>query len=280
LPFDPEDRDAGLAMGGFYETLSLAAEREGKRAMFTPHFTREGTDLFLGVVQIEPRPAGVSADPLAQHLDTRITNRFPYDGRPLEPDLMAALEDLGCTFRPPGEMADLIREASMLAWGNRRFVSDLKTWMRWGAADDGLNPECLALTRFDVFGLKMALRAGRLPRWISPMYAARDVRLARSAPAVAVLTAKDMSLQSIFDGGRRLIRAWITITAAGAASHPLSIVIDEDGTRPKLTKIVGAMPLAMFRIGYPTRPAPVSGRRPVEQFMREPTTERASGRQS
>ncbi|HEU5033330.1 MAG TPA: hypothetical protein VFT62_01085 [Mycobacteriales bacterium] len=273
LPYDPEDRDAGLGMGAFFETLALAADLEGLRAVFTPRFTRDGSDLLVGLVRIERRPDDLPPDPLAPALAARSTNRCRYGRQPLDPQLVEDLTALGCVFRPPREMAGLIREASKDAWGNRQFVHDLNVWMRFtNGSDDGMTPDVLALTRVDVAGLKVALRLGRLPRWVSPLYAARDVRLATSAPSIAVLVAPDMSLPSIFDAGRRLVRSWVTVTAAGAAYHPWSIVIDEDRTRPMLAEVVGAVPMAMFRIGYPTKTVPPSRRRPVEAFLRPPST--------
>jgi len=274
LPHDPEDRDAGLAMGAFYESIAMAADLEELSASFTPRFTREGSDLLVGLVTIEPRGGGVDSDPLAPFLSRRMTNRSRYERLGLDPALVAALTDLGCLFRPPKEIARLIAEASKDSWSGHQFIHDLKEWMRFtNHADDGMTPEVLALSALDVIGLRIALRLGRLPRAVSRVYAARDVRLATSAPAVAVLTAPDMTLPSIFDAGRRLLRSWTTVVAAGAAYHPWSIVIDEDRTRPMLAGLVGAAPMAMFRVGYPRAEIPRSRRRPVETFLRPPTTE-------
>src|SRR5580700_11473144 len=50
LPYDPDDRDAYLAIGAFLETATLAAQRHGVRSDFTPRFTRQGTDLLVGVL--------------------------------------------------------------------------------------------------------------------------------------------------------------------------------------------------------------------------------------
>jgi nitroreductase len=274
LPHDPEDRDAGLAMGAFYESIAMAADLEERSASFSPRFTREGSDLLVGVVTIERRHAGARPDPLAPFLSRRMTNRSRYELRPLDGGLIAALTELGCQFRPPKEIARLIAEASKDSWSGRQFVHDLREWMRFtNDADDGMTPEVLALSRLDVVGLRLALRMGRLPRSVSWAYAARDVRLATAAPAIAVMTAPDMTLPSIFDAGRRLLRAWVTVVGAGAAYHPWSIVIDEDRTRPMLADLVGAAPMAMFRVGYPTAEIPRARRRPVETFLRPPSTE-------
>jgi nitroreductase len=272
LPYDPEDRDAGLAMGAFYEALAMAADLEGLRATFSPQFTRAGSDLLVGVVSIDSRPNDFPPDPLAPFVAQRTTNRSRYERRPIEHELLEALAALGCVFRPPRAIARLIREASMDTWRNRRFIADLKEWFRFSnAADDGMTPEVMGLTALDVIGVRLALRLGHVPRWAIPLYAARDVRLATAAPSIAVLTAPDMTPPSVFDAGRRLLRTWVTVAAAGAAYHPWSIVIDEDRTRPLLTELVGATPMAMFRLGYPTKELPRSRRRPVETFLRAPS---------
>jgi hypothetical protein len=272
LPYDPEDRDAGLAMGSFYEAMALAADLEGLQATFTPVFRRTGSDLLVGLVSLRRRPDGLRPDPLARFLARRTTNRSRYERRPVDSSLIDSLTALGCVFRSPSEIARLIREASKDSWSNPRYIADLREWVRFrNTADDGLTPDVLGLTRLDVVALRVAYRLGRLPRWMIPLYAARDVRLATAAPSIAVLASPDMTPLSIFDAGQRLLRAWVTIVAAGAAYHPWSIVIDEDRTRPLLTELVGATPMAMFRIGYPTKELPQSRRRPVETFLRAPS---------
>jgi nitroreductase len=272
LPYDPDDRDAGLAMGAFYEAIAMGADLEGLRATFKPRFIRTGSDLLVGVVRIDSRPADLPRDALAPFLARRTTNRSRYERRPIEHEVLEALAALGCVFRPPSEIAQLIREASKDTWSNHRFIVDLKEWFRFSnAADDGMTPEVMGLTRLDVIGVRLALRLGHVPAWAIPLYAARDVHLATAAPSIAVLTAPDMTQPSIFAAGRRLLRAWVTVVAAGAAYHPWSIVIDEDRTRPMLTDLVGATPMAMFRIGYPTKELPRSRRRRLETFLRAPS---------
>jgi hypothetical protein len=272
LPYDPEDRDAGLAMGAFYEAIAMGADLESLRSKFEPRFIRTGSDLLVGVVTIDNRPDDLPPDPLARFLSRRTTNRSRYERRPVDPSLIDSLAALGCVFRSPSEIARLIREASKDSWSNPRYIADLREWVRFqNTADDGLTPDVLGLTRLDVVALRIAYRLGCIPRWMIPLYAARDVRLATAAPSIAVLTAPDMTPPSIFDAGRRLLRAWVTIVAAGAAYHPWSIVIDEDRTRPLLAELVGGSPMAMFRIGYATEELPQSRRRAVETFLRVPS---------
>lgn len=271
LPLDPDDRDACLAMGAFVENLALAADREGLDARVTPVLQRHGADLDVARVRLRPARAGHVRDPLAPAVGGRHTNRQPYRSRPLEPALAEDLIGLGCRLVPPAETASLVREASLLSWGDRRFVADLATWMRWDTdVEDGLTPDCLCLTAADRMLLRLALRLGRLPRWAAAPYAARDVRLLRSAPAVAVLTAADKRLSALFDAGRRLLRCWVTICAAGAAYHPISIAIDVPSTAARLDEQLGQTAVAMFRIGYPEGPVPLSPRRALSSVLRPP----------
>jgi hypothetical protein len=269
LPYDPDDRDAYLAIGAFLETLDLAAQRHGLRSDFTPQFTRQGTDLLVGVLSLRTAAKDEVADPLAAAAADRRTNRHAYDRTPLPPDLRAGLAGLGCVLVPPRAMARLVTRASVLSWKDPRFVADLG---RWTSADPGapagMTPAGLPLTRLEWAALRLAIRAGRLPAPLALAYSARDARLLARARAVAVLGAADLSAVTLVDAGRRLLRAWVTITAAGFACHPISIAVDRPETAPAVAARAGvAVPVAVFRIGHPRRGAPRSNRRDLKDVL-------------
>jgi nitroreductase len=269
LPYDPDDRDAYLALGAFCETLALAAQRHGLRASFTPVFQRAGSDLLAGQIRFRVASPGEPADPLAGPAADRRTNRHPYDRTPLPEELCAALAGLGCVLVPPGSMARLVARASTLSWRDRRFVSDLDRWTTGDpAAPAGMTPAGLPLTRFEWAALRLALRAGKLPAPIALAYSARDIRLLARARAVAVLGAADMSAATLFDAGRRLLRCWVTIAAAGFAYHPISIAVDRPETAPDVAAQAGVpVPVAVFRIGHPRQAAPPSNRRALADVL-------------
>ncbi len=202
LPHDPDDRDAYLAMGAFLETMNLAAQRHGLSVGFTPVFSRNGTDLHVGSVRFSEADAGRPADPLAEAAADRHTNRQPYDRTPLPDELRTRLTALGCTLVPPGQMARLVGQASLLSWNDRRFVADLD---RWISADPdapmGMTPAGLPLSRLEWTGLRLALRLGRLPGPLARVAAARDIRLLAQAQAVAVLGAADLTPPVLADAG-------------------------------------------------------------------------------
>ena len=142
LPFDPDDRDAYLAFGAFYETLSLAAQRHGYRSEIATRFTRSGSDLWVGDITLRPAADGDGpADPLAGPAAGRHTNRLAYDRTPVPPELASQLAALGNAMVEPRTMARLVARASVLSWRDRRFVRDLRRWTRADtAAPDGMTP--------------------------------------------------------------------------------------------------------------------------------------------
>jgi hypothetical protein len=274
LPHDPEDRDALVATGAYAETLALAAMRHGHRVETVPVFERQGDE--LTVCRFRFLPADGPPDRLAVAAADRHTHRGRYRRTPLTRELVESLADLGCTLVPPRRIAVTVARASVLSWRDRRFVGDLAAWMR-GEADaaDGMTPQGLMLARYEWRALRLAFRAGRLPRPLALLFASRDVRLLRTAPAVAVLTAPGTTPEELFAAGRRLLRAWVEIGAAGYATHPISISIDRPETRPAVRELAGgAEPVAVFRIGVPRGPAPRSNRVALAAVLRPLTAGR------
>ena len=211
----------------------------------------------------------VSGRPAGRPAADRRTNRHPYDRTPLPGPLRAELLRLGCTLVPPRETARLVARASMLSWKDPRFVADLDRWTSADpAAPAGMTPAGLPLTRFEWAALRLAIRAGRLPAPVALAYSGRDIRLLARAQAVAVLGAADLDAATLVDAGRRLLRCWVTITAAGFAYHPISVAVDRAETAPAVAATAGVpVPVAVFRIGHPRREAPRSNRRPLEDVL-------------
>ncbi len=257
---DPDDRDALLGMGAFYETLALAAQLEGKQAIFEPGVVQHGDGLELGRVHLQALPEGTAPDPLAPFIAQRQTNRHPYQSRPLPKGLQKELQYLGCTLFEPRAIAPLVSKASIMAWKDTRFVTDLKTWTRFqGNPPDGMTCECLNLSWLDRQALRFALWRGHLSALLACVYAQRDVYLTSRSATIAVLSAPDREPLTLFECGRRLLRAWVTINATAYSYHPISIVIDQPTVNELSSKVKN--PVAIFRVGYTPKAAPWSNRR-------------------
>jgi hypothetical protein len=271
LPDDPDDRDAYLTMGAFVETMVLCAPNYDLEVIVTPKLSSIGDDLFVAEVAIQKRDISIAPDPLSKWVDKRCTNRNHYGKELLTADLESALTALGNTLVEPKILKDVLTEASMKSWDNARFVHDLKVWYRNDKnAPDGFTSPQMHLSFVDTAALKFAFHMGRLKaKLLQRLYSTRDVAMFTAAPKAAVLGANDMSPNSLFDAGRRLLRSWVTITAHGYANHPFSIAIDEPSTKPKVAEITGVkVPVALYRIGKTAKPPrAISNRKSLDMVL-------------
>lgn len=271
LPDDPDDRDAYLTMGAFVETIVLEAPNYNLDVSVTPRLSRNGEDLFVAEVSFSPRSAQARAEPLSSWVGKRSTNRNHYTKEPLTEELETSLKVLGNTLVEPKILKDVLTEASMKSWDNPRFVRDLKIWYRDDLqAEDGFTSPQMHLSRVDTLALKFAFWRGRLKsKVLEKIYSTRDVAMFTAAPKAAVLAADDMSPAALFDAGRRLLRSWVTIVAAGYVYHPFSIAIDEKSTAPKVAQLTRTpVPVALYRIGKSEKPPrTLSNRKPLKKVL-------------
>jgi len=271
LPFDPDDRDAYLCMGALIETLSLAATRHGVTARITEVFTRDASDLHVAdITLVDGTAASAEECALADAASGRHTNRSTYRRGALDADLAAAITALGGALVDPAAIAATVERASRLSWADRRFVADLRRYCTADAsAPVGMHPRALMLKRYEWALLRAAFRLGRLPGALGGLFAGRDVRLLRSAPAVVVLGAGSLDPRDLVAAGRRLVRAWVTVCAAGWAYHPISISVDRPETAPEVARLSGIpVPAAVFRVGLPRAAAPRSNRAALTDVLR------------
>jgi len=266
LRADPDDRDGLMAVGAFYETLRLCAEHRGLRADFAESVRRHDAGIDLGVITFSPLVD--TPDPLADAIAARQCNRHPYSPTPLPAGLARELESLGNILLPPARLVGLVLRASVLSWGDRRFLADLKDWTRFDdTAPDGMTLDCLRVHGTDVLALRVALAMPALPAPMAWLYAQRDVRLTRASAAMAVLTTEERSPTALFACGRRLLRSWTLINALGYAWHPMSVVIDQSTVADLRTMIDGRDPVAIYRVGYTAYPAAWSRRRTLDAIV-------------
>ena len=263
---DPDDRDGIMATGSFYETLRLAAEQRGLTAVFEPDVRHHEKGIDLGTVAL--RPLQGEPDRLAAAIDKRQANRNSYERASLPSDLAEALRNLGNLLLDPDLIAPLVDRASVMAWKDSRFVTDLGEWTRFNqTSPDGMTVDCLDLSRLDQVALKFALKRGRLPGWLARIYAKRDVLLTRASGAIAVLTTADRRPETLFECGRRLLKSWTAINAVGYSWHPMSIVIDQP-TVNDLSQLLGGQDgVAIYRVGHTPEAAPWSKRRRLEAIV-------------
>lgn len=73
---------------------------------------------------------------------------------------------------------------------------------------------------------------------------------------------------ALLDAGRRLLRAWVTVTAAGFSYQPYSIAIDSERAAAEVSHITGvANPIALFRMGRTREAARSSNRKNLDRVL-------------
>lgn len=269
---DTSDRNGLLSTGAFLETLSMAASLQGKQVTFEPNVVHRADGLELGKIRILSlsENGNQTLDPLAPFLSLRQTNRNPYEQLPLSPKLRRDLLNFGCVLLEPYVVAPLAGKASIMTWQDARFISDLKKWIHFnneGNAPDGVTGESLCLSWTQRQAWNFARVSDRLAAPLARAYAQHDVHLIRHSTAIAVFSVENLAPLSLFECGRRFLRAWVTINAAAFSCHPMSLIVNQP-TVSELAQMAGvANPVAMLRIGYTFKSAAWSNRREVGSLL-------------
>lgn len=233
-PMNAGQRMARLAIGAALENMLHTADHHGWEVCCEmPERSRALAEVRL--VNTEPSPGDV-----APFVAARLTNRRPYDARPLPSDVMARL--LAATPELHGirthwladrhrlvDLAALIGRADAVMFGNtdmrRAFLANVRFDRPAGEPVDlGLSLDSLELSASD----RLALRCLRgLPNWTvrlggsARLFAAHGQRLATSASGLCLLVAPDNRSRTDVLVGRALQRAWLALTAEGLAVQPM-----------------------------------------------------------
>lgn len=274
---DPSGRDLEASLGAAWEGMSIALSRLGYRLGAPGRVASDGDDDGRGMTMTAmgsgagklpgggapPRPwipvarasmtAGAAPDPLAAHVQARRSHRGRF--LPATDDARARLGALAgpdaIIIHAPAaiaQVATLHDRASMHFESNPAYHRELWSWLRLspshpGWSRDGLNADCLALSRAERAGARLALRPrvfALLARLGIARHLVSEAAQVRSAAAV-VLFAPSRSLHA-FDTGRRFYRLWLEIAAAGLHAVPMSATSDYAETHDALTRAHAVSP--------------------------------------
>lgn len=250
---DPTRRDLFLGLGAFVEAVLIAAAAEG----IALRYERRAFAAADGVYETTFTP---------QDLEHRRTSRVPYAGVPVEPEVLADARSqlrAGETLHElrEGDVADLLAAADRHLYATRPVVDELRAWLRLDPREqryheDGLNAECLALSRVEARVLALALRPRVLPL-ARPLLRASSRRVLRGGASVLVLTGPARDDDDVLESGRSLLRTWLALDRRRHRTHPLSQILDCDETAAELARRLGTRdrPLAVFRAGVSPTPA-------------------------
>jgi nitroreductase len=230
-----------IALGAVVENIAIAATKENLQAK-VGYFPDAQDESLIARIDFEP---GASVDPLVNFLESRCTNRKPYERRPLDIATRKQL-DIDLTSYPGVEVSwvyhatDLSRIGKVVAKADRLLFENplihghLFSTIRWNQVEveksrDGLPIETLEL------GKAGALGFSALKNWsvvnvlnrvgLSTIAARQSATLMRSSSAAALITATDPRPISFLHVGQAFQRLWLTATRHGLALQPMTAVI-------------------------------------------------------
>jgi hypothetical protein len=262
-PMNSGQRMARIALGAALENLLRAAASSNWSAEL-----EKASPPALAVVRLQ-RAAGAAVR-VEEAVSARVTNRRPYDGRPLSAATLSRLTQatpildgvsthwLADRTRLPA-LAALIGRADATMFGETSMRRAFLSKVRFDAdpsaeVEEGLSLASLEVSAFERFGLRTL---SRLPSWLLKAmgafrsFAVKARKLVESAAGLCLVTAPDSTERTDLNVGRAMQRAWLALTEQGLAvqpmmSLPVLLNVLEHGT-PSLVTTLGRERLEGFR---------------------------------
>jgi hypothetical protein len=283
--FDPYLRELHISVGCALENLMLAAAAGGYNASATLAPGQLGTVAAdappTKVARVELTAGVPERSALYEAIPHRHTNRAPFDAlRPLPHAFVKALRSI---YGGPSLCLFLFtlddqrkRIAGVVADASGKLVADpqvLRDEMRWVRKDSRAAQE----SRDGVAAESVGASAGDAARQVNEAYP----ELLSTARLWGLIAVRDRySREQSIQAGRVWQRAHLLATSCGVGGRPANQaveLIDQEkvrGGEPEQAKALAALtgdaswqPAFMFYMGYPTREAPPSVRRPVEEVV-------------
>jgi len=297
--FDPFRREMHLGVGCAIENFVVAARAFGIAADVTPtqgRLTPSPAPQPLLAASIALRTGQPGPDVLFDAIPRRHTNRGPYRDEPPAPERLrewvdlAAGPDARVVFVSDAgarrELGAVIVKATERIIADPDMSMDSFRWLRTGRRDvlaqrDGVTVDAAGISRLMTIAAKLAPDAGPALTDRTWLDSTRDVHVA-TPPVFGMMLVRDrLDMGQAIAAGRAWQRLHLALTAQGLAAQPLNQPVemidrqqmlgraDEFGPAlAALARTAGWQATFVFRLGYATREAPPSPRRPLNDVVR------------
>lgn len=257
------------------------------------------------IARIRFQPSASDPDPLHTAIPDRHTNRRFFRGPVADAGILRHIQDSACqisgctldwldTPEQRGKALKLIRAAEGERFRNKILHAELFEGVRFDigwqqTCEEALPPGALEIEKplriffkmmrhwpvmrtLNLIGAhkQLAWRAGDLP--------------CRLSPHLAVISAPSLADKDQIDAGRAFQRAWLAVSQHGLAMQPMpasvlyaqTAAIAQGIPSPLQAKLSqgwaelqpGRTPLMVFRMGHAKLPSLVSGRQPLEYYLK------------
>lgn len=290
-----------ISLGTVIENIALRSSAHGLMACIEL-FPREKSDL---VARLQFQPTSSEADPLNAAIPIRHTNRRFFTGPPEDPATLQriaeeAMKIPGCTLdwldSPELRIKALrlIRLAEGERFRNRILHAEMFENIRFDlgwyqTCEEALPPGALEI-EVPLRPLFRLIRHWRVMRILNLVGAHKQLGWragdlpCRFSPHLGVISAPSLDDRHQINAGRAFERAWLTIAQHGLALQPMpasvlyaqTLATDQGIPRKLQAGLLagwnelqpGRTPLMVFKMGRAKAPTEVSGRLPLERYLK------------
>lgn len=278
---DPTQRETILSIGAFMQNLEYAASNAGYSCEFK---VLASTNQDENIVEVRLKKS-VAIKFNIEQIKLRRTVRSNYLNDAFRKDDIAYLSNVDAGF-----IHIIPNNAKEYIWLNEQTIEanrvqsyrdnaqqELANWIRFSKSDAEKNLDGLTTASMEIEGI---------PGWIvRNFYSRQDVlkknfrqqtidkakQQVQHSAGWLLIASKDSSVSSLLETGKKLQRLLLKVRERNIAIHPMTQVLEEGAISKNINGATGITETIQFvlRTGYlKNYPAPVSLRRPVEQFMR------------
>ncbi len=276
---DPEGRQLLLSCGAALCNARLALRVRGLEPAV--ELVADGGDFrskrLATVTIIGQRPADDAERALVEAIPRRHTDRRPFDDQPLPEDVIAQLRDAaeahGAWLTAPTDpdlrvqVSVLLSRADWIEEHNDDYRKELASWSRTAPAPDGIprsavvHSDAPRQSEFPLRDLDVIGQAGTLLQEY-------DVE----RPGILLIGTDADTTADRLRAGEAMQRVWLTATALGLATSPMSQAIDVEGMREQFRGATGGLGHVqmIMRVGYlrsDTEPLGPTPRRRVDDVL-------------
>jgi hypothetical protein len=279
---DPVQRETMLSLGAFLQNLEYAAQHYGYDCNVQVHARANQDENIMELRLVKSKQTTGTG---IEEIKMRRTVRSGYLTTPLRADDLSYLtrDDPDFFHFVSRDSKEYVRLNELTIEANRKqayredAVKELADWIRFSnksakANRDGLTPAGMEINGIpgwlvrNFYGPSAAMKKSFREQSIDKV----RQQVAASAGWM-LISAKDSSVTSLIDTGKRLQRLLLKIRQRDIAIHPMTQVLEEKEFVSSLGQVTGVQDTVQFvlRTGYLEHyPLPVSLRRPVSWFLR------------
>lgn len=274
---DSDNHALYISLGCALENIIIAANKKGYQCtMKYPADLRSGIDIQLR----KDEAVNLQNDHLHDLISARQVNRNKYSDKEVPAE---ELQKLNSSFEFEGislvllngrenfvNIIPLIIEGNNLQFGNKQFVNELTSWVRYSKSEAEKTKDGLWTATMGLPAMGRLIGNFVIKNFVSAKSESKRLQsILKHTQGLAIFIAEENDVASWVKVGRAFQRFGLTATKLGISHAHLNMPCEEVEIRNKLAKELGLgnkHPLLLLRYGYAEK-MPYSYRRPFSDVV-------------